>query len=168
MQRKPLVFSHVQFFRGFEFTSRVSHIHIWLKKRTIHLHTFTPRLCPSETRFLYTLASELLEFSACGKPSCTVALVGNPCHVEPCGPDLVDLVSYQKPAPPQCTRLQIFVGAEMCLRSHVRGWESALPTDLIALSPAQASIKGQYVTEDLGDLFLIVNFSCPIRHVKPS
>ena len=56
MQRKALVFSHLQFvvfrlfvsflfsvvfyqfFRGFEFTSRVSHIHIWLKKRTIHLY----------------------------------------------------------------------------------------------------------------------------------
>ena len=56
MQRELLVFSHVQFvvirlfvsflfsvvfcqfFRGFEFTSRVSHIHIWLIKTTIHLH----------------------------------------------------------------------------------------------------------------------------------
>ena len=96
-----------------------------LRAETFNLHkcfklqelAFRPRLCLSETRFLYTIASERFALSACGKPSCTVALVGNPPHVELCGPGLVGLLSNLTPAPPQFARLQIFVGADMCLRA---------------------------------------------------
>ena len=53
----------------------------------------------------------------------------------------MSLLRNQTPAPPQFARLQIFVGADMCLRAHVRDWDSVPPTDLIAPSPEQASAK---------------------------